>query len=120
MAKVLLIHSSVLDAHSISLELSKDGHVTRHLKHMVDLAGVLKNMNPDVVVIDFEMPGFPGLKLCQFIRTRWGSQVPIVVHSSQPEDVVLEAVKKVAAAGWIRKGDDLENLRRVVAATLIG
>jgi diguanylate cyclase (GGDEF)-like protein len=57
----------------------------------------LERHNPDVLLLDLEMPGFNGLELCQAVRAdpRW-SQLPVLFLTAQRE---AESVRAVFAAG---------------------
>jgi diguanylate cyclase (GGDEF)-like protein len=58
---------------------------------------VLESLNPDVLLLDLEMPGFTGIELCEAVRAdpRW-SQLPVLFLTGRTEP---EAIRAVFAAG---------------------
>lgn len=75
---------------------------------------MMEAFTPDVVVMDWRMPGLAGTPLCQRIRARRAAP-PIIVVSSADE--AFESGADIAAA--LHKPVDLEELRLVIASELI-
>jgi diguanylate cyclase (GGDEF)-like protein len=65
---------------------------------------VLEARNPDVLLLDLEMPGFNGLELCQAVRAdrRW-SQLPILFLTGRTEPESIRAVYAAGADDYMAK-----------------
>lgn len=79
---------------------------------------LVKNVRPDLVLLDVNMPALSGDRLCSLIRAN-GSQrdVPILFYSSNDEDSLRASVGRFGASGYVCKGD-IAGLRRKVAQVL--
>lgn len=82
----------------------------------------LPSTSVDLVILDLDLgrslpPGQSGLELCQSLKTSH-PQLPILLLSSSPEPVLLEAARQVGAEGYCLKGtaiSELVNAIRLVA-----
>jgi diguanylate cyclase (GGDEF)-like protein len=85
---LLELTRSILDRHGLDVTAIDDS--TRFWQ-------TLEAGNPDVVLLDLEMPGYSGLELCRAIRAdpRW-SQLPVLFLTARAD---ADAVGEVFAAG---------------------
>lgn len=66
---------------------------------------VLK-IEPDLLLIDVNMPALPGDRLCALLRGEPKLQtLPIFLYSSNDEDILRQSAKQFHADGYICKGD---------------
>jgi two-component system phosphate regulon sensor histidine kinase PhoR len=118
---VWIVEDSPLDAERARAILSAD----YALEVFVDGNAMLERFAggaPDVLVLDWVLPGPSGLELCQFIRSREGSisQVAILLLTAQHEtDQVVQALD-AGANDFLRKPYDDAELRARVAALIRG
>jgi CheY-like chemotaxis protein len=76
---------------------------------------LIKKLNPDLVLLDINMPALSGEKLARIIRTNTDTQkISVVFHSSNDEDSLRKAVVQYRVAGYICKGS-IFDLREKVA-----
>jgi CheY-like chemotaxis protein len=70
---------------------------------------------PHVIVLDIEMSDCDGFTVAEAMRgtTRFSS-VPIVAHTSLPEDEVIDKGKAVETDAFYRKGAPLHGLFRMI------
>ncbi len=74
----------------------------------------IKDFQPDLVLLDINMPGLSGDKLAEVIKPYCDlAQTSIVFHSSNDEDSLRELVKTHNVSGYICKGD-IKDLRSKV------
>ncbi|TLM66624.1 MAG: response regulator [Deltaproteobacteria bacterium] len=79
---------------------------------------IVQTWKPDLVLLDVNMPGLAGDRLCGLVRANGNSRnVLIMLHSSNDEESLRESARHFAADGYICKGD-IAGLRRKVAAAL--
>ncbi len=72
----------------------------------------LRQMMPDLILLDMKMPVMDGWEFAREFRARYGSNVPIVVLTAA-EDARRRA-EEIGAVGWIGKPFDLDTLVAVV------
>ncbi len=78
----------------------------------------IKNLKPDLVLLDINMPALPGDELSVILRSNSKiKDVPIVFYSSNDEDSLRKAASGYGVRGYICKGD-VSGMRRKVAAYL--
>jgi two-component system OmpR family response regulator len=66
----------------------------------------VREYQPDLVLLDINMPGLSGDKLAELIKPYCDStQTPIVFHSSNDEDSMRKLVETHGVRGYICKGD---------------
>ena len=76
----------------------------------------IKNLKPDLVLLDINMPALPGDELSVILRSNSKiKDVPIIFYSSNDEDSLRKTASEFGADGYICKGDVFD-LRKKVAA----
>lgn len=79
---------------------------------------LINSLKPDLVLMDVNMPGLSGERLCSLIRSRVGIERTIILFfSSNDEDSLRQAVRRHGADGYVCKGD-MAALRHKVAQAL--
>lgn len=114
MANILVIDDSETVIKSVKTILSYDKHHIITLEFFVDLARLLKKNQPDLIILDLDMPGFSGINLGTFIREKCNSNIPIIIHSSRSMDDINFAANKIGNAKGIQKAMNLSPLRNMV------
>ena len=75
---------------------------------------VVRKANPALVLLDVNMPGLSGDRLCSLLRANESDRaLPILFYSSNDEDSLRTSVQRHGASGYVCKGD-LAGLRRTV------
>ena len=78
----------------------------------------IKKLQPDLVLLDINMPALPGDELSLILRSNSKiKDVPIIFYSSNDEDSLRKTASEFGADGYICKGD-ISDLRRKIAAYL--
>jgi len=73
------------------------------------------SITPIVVVLDINMPGLNGLKVCERIRrNKSHKNVKIVAMSSEPTPAVKEKILKAGADAFLSKPLDLDSFLKIV------
>lgn len=78
---------------------------------------MIHTWRPELVLLDVNMPGLAGDKLCALIRGNQRIQTKIFFHSSNDETSLRQAVAQYGADDYVCKGD-ISGLRRKVAQVL--
>ena len=74
---------------------------------------------PEVVLLDVRMPGLDGLEVTRRLKTELPGAGVIVLSTSAPDDVVLEAVR-AGAKGYLLKDVGVGELREAIRAVAAG
>jgi CheY-like chemotaxis protein len=86
--------------------LTREGYEVLTHQSPFGVTGLIQAADPDLVLLDVNMPSLPGDDLAAFIkadnRTR---HVPIVLYSSTDEDRLRSAIVQHRLEGYILKGD---------------
>jgi len=119
--KILIIdddYSHILTAKGI---LESEGYTVNTRNQSLGSSIIVKQLEPDLILLDINMPGLSGDRLAQIIgRSLNSSNVPIIFYSSNDEDSLRKAVGQYSVYGvkdYICKGDPFD-LRKKVARCL--
>jgi len=67
---------------------------------------MIKNMNPDIVLLDLMMPVMNGEEMLEKLRKQpWGKNLPVVILTNMGEQEIPEKVKKLGVKAIILKAD---------------
>lgn len=100
--------------------LELDGHRVVAAPNALEAAVVAGELRPDLVLVDYELPGISGESLARTLRRLPETAgIPIVFYSSRDETELRTAAHTIGIRGAIAKGDS-RVLRRRVAELLDG
>lgn len=99
LAKILIVDDQPQFRRALRVALALKGYEIREAANGVDALSLMRNEAPDLVLVDWLMPGMDGSGLCRAIRTR--SDVPIIVITSR-RDARAEALA-VGANDYLTK-----------------
>jgi DNA-binding NarL/FixJ family response regulator len=89
---------------------------------LIDGAGVVdsvKELQPDVVLMDVRMPGVDGVTATQRLRA-FGPTPPVLVLTTFEDEEILAGALRAGAAGFLLKGVPVEDLQRAVRTVAEG
>jgi DNA-binding NarL/FixJ family response regulator len=110
--KILVVDDDDLHLYTTS-ELLQDEQweiFTYKSNHGIGVTNHVKNLQPDLILLDINMPGLSGEQLAKLLRWR---NTPFLFYSSNDEDSLRESVLRYGAAGYICKGDIAELKNKV-------
>jgi len=121
-ASVLVVEDDVHSARIATSALEHAGFRCRHVINAQDALAALKQERPDLVVMDFNLPGLDGLQLTRWIKeddlTRDIPVLAVTAYAMQGDD---EIARETGCSGYIAKPYDpallVEEARRLVDAT---
>ena len=112
--KVLVVDDDELHFYTTRELLRDDRFEVITHQHGFGVTSLMRELNPDLVLLDINMPALPGDKLARLLRSTSDiSHIPIVFYSSNDEESLRECVMTHGVRGYICKGDIL-NLRERV------
>lgn len=109
-------------------------HVRTMLEHVMDLHGfdvvgaaadgpealrLAAETTPDVVVVDYRMPGMDGLETAQLLRADH-PEVPVILYSAYLSGGLAERAERAGIAVCVPKTAGVEALGREIAALAMG
>jgi len=117
MAHILLVEDEVKLAKFIELELSYEGY-RLSVAHdgLVGLTAA-RESHPDLVILDWMLPGLSGVEICRRLRTT-GNQVPIILLTAKDEVSNRVAGLDAGANDYVVKPFSIEELLARVRAHL--
>jgi len=118
MARILVVDDSSSVYYQLCKELEVDGHTLDRLSTFAELPAYMASREPDLILLDLEMPALSGTAFAQFVRRIQKRPIPIVIHSSLPARSTMLAADEVGAAGIIAKGSSGALLRAGVRRCL--
>ncbi|HEY9638955.1 MAG TPA: response regulator transcription factor [Coleofasciculaceae cyanobacterium] len=116
-ATILLVEDEVKLARFIQLELDSEGYQI-HVAHD-GLTGltIARETPPDLVILDWMMPGMTGLEVCRRLRAT-GSKVPVILLTAKDEVSDRVAGLDAGADDYVVKPFSIEELMARVRAHL--
>ncbi len=92
------------------------GYDLRAFENGRDLSSaLLAGETPDLLFLDINMPELSGFDILQFIRSRssW-KKLPVLIMSTESQDVRVEQSARMGADGYVFKPVDLEELESAI------
>lgn len=107
--KVLVIDDDEMHLYTTKELLQNDQIEVSTHKNWFGATNRVNSFQPDLVLLDVNMPGLSGDKLLEIIKPYCDSmRTPIVFHSSNDEDSLRSLVKTHGVRGYICKGNIIE------------
>ena len=117
MKEVWIIDDDEEMARAVGLMLKLLEYDSKHFNHPRSAAqALLAGKCPDLVVLDINMPEVTGLDMLEFLRRRpeW-KQLPVIMLSSEAQDVMVDKAMKLGADGYVMKPVTIEELEKAMA-----
>ena len=118
--RVLLVEDEETIAEAIGFILSRDGWQVTHLSVGQGAAAEAAVLRPDVVVLDYMLPGMSGLEVLAELRGQAATaQVPVLMLTARGHPRDREAAEKAGADRFMAKpfanADILAEVRALAA-----
>lgn len=116
-AHILLIEDEIKLARFIELELNSEGYrITVAHDGMAGLT-LARESTPDLVILDWMLPGLTGVEVCRRLRTT-GNKVPVIMLTARDEVQDRVAGLNAGADDYVVKPFSIEELLARVRAHL--
>ena len=115
MIRLLVADDQNLIRHALQvyLETEKDLEVVGSAHDGKTTLEQIELLNPDVVLLDIEMPGMNGLNTTQIIRQKF-PETKVLVLSSHDDEYYINQALKMGANGYLLKNTAAEDLAEVI------
>lgn len=122
MAKVLIIDDDFEIVSILTEILKREGHEVDSAGEPVEGMQKSRKLKPDLIILDYHMPGNTGAHLFESLRRNTGTKAtPILFMSGEasPEQILAE-VTDTEGARFLPKPVPLDDFRRTVREMLAG
>lgn len=116
-SKVLVVEDEVKLAQFIELELKYEGYEVTAANDGLSGLSAARESNPDLIILDWMMPGISGLEICRRLRDT-GNKVPIILLTAKDEVSDRVAGLDAGADDYVVKPFSVEELLARVRANL--
>jgi DNA-binding NarL/FixJ family response regulator len=101
--KVLIVDDHALMRQMMSdvLALDDEIEVIARAKDGAEALALLERITPDVIVLDFAMPGANGIDVMAEIRERW--EQPVLMVSIHAQPYLVQKARRMGAQGYLPK-----------------
>ena len=107
--KVLVVDDDEMHLYTTKELLQNDRIQVNTHKNWLGVTNRIKELEPDLVLLDINMPGLSGNQLADIIKPYCDAlKTPILFHSSNDEDSLRALARAHGAHGYICKGNVAE------------
>jgi DNA-binding response OmpR family regulator len=108
-AHIMLVEDEVKLARLIELELRSEGYRISTAHDGIRGLQLIQQFNPDLVILDWMMPGLTGVELCRQLRAT-GSKIPMILLTAR--DDISDRLTGLAAGAndYLVKPFNIEDL----------
>jgi DNA-binding NtrC family response regulator len=107
---VLIVEDEELFGKAVAKRLSKAGYHCQHATTLTKAEQSLRELTPDLILLDMRLPDGSGLDFLQRLRGSAGADIPVLVMSAYGELEDAVAAMKLNASDYLKKPVDLEEL----------
>lgn len=120
MARVLIVDDTDIVRRALEIAVRRMGHAAVSTSSPGEALALARRDLPDLVLVDYRMPGMSGAELFEALRGELGARCPTVIFvSATPPEEIARVVERVGRpAGYVRKPFCLDELVRKVADAL--
>jgi CheY-like chemotaxis protein len=102
--KILLVDDEPFVMTATAQLLRSAGHEVHTCDQWAGVAATVRIEEPDLVLLDYNMPIIKGDDLCQILKRNLPNEnMKIVIFSSESESDLIDIVKRAGADGYIQK-----------------
>jgi len=112
-------NNSLRDSISMLLQDTKDFTLCGSYAHCLDVIEDITESNPDVVIMDIDMPGINGIEGVKLIRKKLPN-LQILMFTVFDNDEKVFAAIKAGASGYILKNAEPKNLLNAISEVYNG
>lgn len=100
--------------------LRSSGYEVHTCDQWTGVAPVVRSASPDLILMDYNMPGLKGDEMCRILKRNSSGSIRIIIFSSEPETDLIEIVHRCGADGYICKHEPGHRLLSALATHLSG
>ncbi|PAX53176.1 response regulator transcription factor [Brunnivagina elsteri] len=116
-AHILLVEDEVKLARFVELELTSEGYQVSVANDGMTGLTLARESKPDLVILDWMLPGLTGVELCRRLRST-GSKIPVILLTAKDEISDRVAGLDAGADDYVVKPFSIEELLARIRAHL--
>lgn len=102
--KILLVDDESFILNATASMLRNAGHEVHTCEQWACVASTVRTHQPDLVLLDYNMPALTGDKICQILkRNVMNDRMRVILFSAEPEHDLIRITLECGADGYIRK-----------------
>ena len=115
MIKLLIVDDHKLFSNGLAalLEKYEDFEVLKQVDDSRNAIHEVQNLNPDVVLIDFNMPNINGLELTKILLEGF-PKLKILILSMYDDERFVKDFKQAGAKGYLTKTEEIETVKQAI------
>ncbi|WP_042266221.1 response regulator [Paenibacillus graminis] len=119
--KILIVddHLVVREGLKLILETNEQFQVVGEAENGAEALPMMKELHPDVILMDLNMPVMGGLETMQELKKQ-GSSIPVIILTTYNEDDLMISGLAMGAKGYLLKDTSRENLFRNIESAVRG
>lgn len=118
MTRVLVVDDDETILELVRRRLEAQGCEVHTSSEAIGTSKRVRELKPDVVILDQQMPALSGANVAKVLREVEGDAPKLLLFSSLPDDELAELAEKAGADGWLCKAEGMEALGRKVRELL--
>jgi CheY-like chemotaxis protein len=120
MARVLIVDDTDIVRRALEIAVKRMGHSATSSSSPAAALEMARRDPPDLVLLDYRMPGMNGGELFDALRAELRERCPRVlfVSATPPEEIARRVEPRAIPAGYVKKPFSLDELVRKVADAL--
>ncbi|MGD2162397.1 MAG: response regulator [Anaerolineales bacterium] len=117
MAQVLIIDDQIQSVKMLSMAVRMLGHEALEALRGEDAVNLVNGSKPDIVFLDYRMPGMDGLATLEHLRSLPNAKdLPIYLLTATKDIYLEERARAAGARGFLQKPVNLDELEGLLAA----
>jgi len=117
-ASILVVDDNDEIRKTIEAFLKKRGYAVRAANSGEDALLKVRTEKPDIVCLDFRMPGMDGLMALRQIK-RLNDAINVIMLTSVQDEYIIDEAKKEGASGYLIKPCDLNKLEELIKSIIL-
>ena len=114
---ILIIEDETVLAKNIRLYLERNGFEAHTAESAEEGSGLIRNLHPDVILLDYQLPGCNGLEFMAKL-TRSNPEIPVIMLTGQGSVEMAVEAMKLGAMDFLTKPVVLSKLKLVIERVL--
>lgn len=112
-------HYMVIEGIRSLLQAERGLEWMGHAMNADSCLAFLQQQQPDILLMDINMPGMGGIELCALVRKRWPS-VFVIGLSTFNQQSFIQKMMEHGASGYVLKNATREELLEAISVTMKG
>ncbi len=120
MTRILIADDHHVIRMGLRILLEQHGYiVVGEVSSGLDVARACRDLQPDIVILDIDLPGMDGFEVLRRLNTHDFS-VKVLIFSAMPTDGYSIRCSRLGAVGYVSKADDINELISAINMVIKG